>query len=71
MEPLSPIAQRVARRLQSARLAAGLSRAELARRAHVSRPYIFMLEAGQREPSLVTVAALARALGVSIGALVD
>jgi transcriptional regulator with XRE-family HTH domain len=41
-----------------------LSQVELARRAGVHQTYISMLELGQREPSLSTVAQLAAALEV-------
>jgi DNA-binding XRE family transcriptional regulator len=62
---------RFARHLTRARRAAGFTQAELARRAHLARPYINQLEAAIREPSLVTLVKLARALKTTVGALVD
>jgi transcriptional regulator with XRE-family HTH domain len=59
------------RRLRQLREGARLSQSALAVRAQVSEPYIGMLERGLREPSLTTIIKLARALGVSPGALVD
>ena len=50
----------------------GLSQVELAKRAKVARPYLIRLESGQqRNPSLVVLKRLAKALGVSVTALVE
>ena len=43
---------------------------ELAHKAGLHRTYIGMLERGQRTPSLLTVALVAKALGTSVAALV-
>jgi transcriptional regulator with XRE-family HTH domain len=53
------------------RLKRGLTQSELARRAGVPRPNLSAIERGQREVSLRTVRALAVALGVRAGVLVD
>lgn len=53
------------------RLQRGLTQEELARRAGVPRPNLSAIERGQREVSLKTVRALAVALGVRAGVLVD
>ncbi|OGQ77128.1 MAG: hypothetical protein A3G94_07890 [Deltaproteobacteria bacterium RIFCSPLOWO2_12_FULL_60_16] len=53
------------------RLQRGLTQKELARRAGVPRPNLSAIERGQREVSLKTVRALALALGVRPGVLVD
>lgn len=59
--------QRVGRMLKALREAKGLTQAELAKRAKVTRPYITMLEQGvRRGPSLATLRRLARALGVPV-----
>jgi transcriptional regulator with XRE-family HTH domain len=55
-----------AARLRTLREAAGLSVAELASRAALQRQTVYKLEGGEREPSLVTAVALARALGHSV-----
>lgn len=48
--------------LKSARLAAGMSKYELAQRSGISRTMIYHLEKGDRNPSLVTAHALATEL---------
>ena len=53
------------------RLQRGLTQEELARRAGVPRPNLSAIERGQREVSLKTLRALAVALGVRPGVLVD
>ena len=53
------------------RLKRGLTQSELARRAGVPRPNLSAIERGQREVSLKTVRALALALSVLPGVLVD
>jgi len=53
------------------RLKRGLTQEELARRAGVPRPNLSAIERGQREVSLKTVRALAVALDVRPGVLVD
>ncbi len=47
-----------------ARLAAGISQAELARRIGVRQPMIARLEAGMQTPKIDTLVRLAKALGV-------
>jgi transcriptional regulator with XRE-family HTH domain len=53
------------------RLARGLTQAELARSAGVPRPNLSAIERGDREVTLRTLRALAFALDVGAGALVD
>lgn len=53
------------------RLKRGLTQGDLARRAGVPRPNLSAIERGQREVSLKTVRALALALDVRAGVLVD
>ena len=65
--------ERLARNLQRLRAAAGVSQAKLAERAGVSLVYLGSLEGGRRveNPSLRALAAIAHAIGCSIGDLVD
>jgi transcriptional regulator with XRE-family HTH domain len=56
------------RRLQDLREAAGLTQADLARKAKVSRPALSKFEQGEREPSWEIVCQLAAALDVSVAA---
>jgi XRE family transcriptional regulator, aerobic/anaerobic benzoate catabolism transcriptional regulator len=59
------------RRLRDAREQADLSVSELARRTGLSRRHVTEAEAGRANPTLVTLARLARALRLSIGDLTD
>ena len=52
------------------RRAAGLSQHQLAERVGTSQPVISMYEAGDREPGLRVICALAEALGVSFNDLI-
>jgi len=56
--------------LRNIRIARGLTQADLARRAKVTRPYITMLEQWRRDPSLKVLRRLAKALGVPTALLV-
>jgi transcriptional regulator with XRE-family HTH domain len=53
------------------RLAAGLSQAELAERMGVDRAYVSGLELGQRNPTIVTLWHIAKALGVKLRLFFD
>ncbi len=53
------------------RLARNLTQAQLAQKAHVSRPNLSAIEQGKRDITLGTLDALARALGVTPGKLLD
>jgi transcriptional regulator with XRE-family HTH domain len=57
--------------IQRWRLERGMSQAELARRAKLPRPNLSNLECGKGDPSLRTVRALALALDIRSGVLVD
>ena len=59
------------RRLREARVRAGLTLTELASRAGVSRRYATDAEAGRANLSVLKLADLARAAGVSVSTLVD
>jgi transcriptional regulator with XRE-family HTH domain len=66
---LTPVAT-VAANLARLRGAAGVSTAELARRSGVARATLTALEAGQGNPTLETLYALANALGVPLSDLI-
>jgi transcriptional regulator with XRE-family HTH domain len=59
------------KRLKQVRTAKKLSQATLAKRAGLSREYVLRLEAGQQDPSLSTLTALAKALGVPVTRLLE
>jgi predicted nucleotidyltransferase/DNA-binding XRE family transcriptional regulator len=54
------------RLLREARLAAGLTQTELARRAEVTQSVVSAYEAGRREPALSTLSRLIEATGASL-----
>jgi transcriptional regulator with XRE-family HTH domain len=58
-------------RLKSLRAAANLSQEKLAARCFLADGHISELERGVRAPSLTVLLMLARAMGVSVGALAD
>lgn len=60
------------RRFKALREAAGLSQQAVAQRAGVSLSVVFQIEQGKKkDPKLSTVAALADALGMTVGELAD
>jgi len=56
-------------KIRSARLAGGLSQAELARRAGLSAPYLNLIERNRRPASAAILARIADALGVALAEL--
>jgi transcriptional regulator with XRE-family HTH domain len=56
--------------LRRVRLAAGLTQEQLALEADVQRNFISLIETGQNQPTISTIAKLARALGMKASALV-
>ena len=61
----------VGRNLKRLRVAAGLSQATLAERMGVDRAYVSGLELGQRNPTVVTLWHVAKALEVKIRLFFD
>ena len=57
--------------LRAQRVAAELSLRELSERTNVSNAYLSQLERGLHEPSLTVLRAIASALGVPLGSLLD
>lgn len=52
--------------LRAGRERAGLSQSEAARRAGIGQPYLWMLEAGQRTPSMAVAELLAETLALTL-----
>jgi transcriptional regulator with XRE-family HTH domain len=67
---MSPI-ERVAERLQQLRKRRNLTQAQLADQAGISRGYLARLETARQDPTLTTLEALAKALGVRVSRLLD
>jgi transcriptional regulator with XRE-family HTH domain len=61
----------VGRNVRRLRTTAGLTQAELAARMGVDRAYVSGLEQGERNPTVVTLWHLSKALGVKVRALLD
>ena len=58
-------------RLRRLRTTKKMSHAALSKRAGLTREYVNKLEAGKQDPSLTTISALAKALGVPVTALLE
>ena len=61
----------VGKNVQRLRIAAGLTQAQLAERMGVDRAYVSGLELGQRNPTIVTLWHIAKALGVKLRLFFD
>ena len=59
------------KRLKRLRVGKDMSQAALAQRAGLTREYVNKLEAGKQDPSLTTISALAKALGVPVARLLE
>ncbi|MCI0486379.1 MAG: helix-turn-helix domain-containing protein [Blastocatellia bacterium] len=58
-------------RIRELRKAAGLSQEKLAELAELHRTYVSGVERGERNPSLISIARIARALGVSLSDVME
>ena len=61
----------VGRNVKRLRIAAGLTQAALAERMGVDRAYVSGLELGQRNPTVLTLWHISKALGVGLKAFFD
>jgi len=68
---MAPTPKQMGKRLKRLRQARDMSQAALAKNAGLTREYVNKLEAGKQDPSLTTISALAKALGVSVAALFE
>lgn len=66
-----PYLRLVSRRVRSRRVLIGITQEELAARASVSRVTLGSIERGDHAATLLSYVKLARALGVSLGSLLD
>jgi transcriptional regulator with XRE-family HTH domain len=66
---MSNIKGRFGKRVRELRLARGLSQEELAFRVGVHRTYLGSIERGERNPALKNIAAIAKALDVTLSEL--
>jgi transcriptional regulator with XRE-family HTH domain len=68
---MTPTPRQLGMSLKKIRTAKKMSQAALAERAGLSREYVNKLEAGRYDPPLSTINALAKALGVKVGRLLE
>ncbi len=61
----------VATRLKELRERRGWTQEQLAKKAHVGRPYLARLETARQDPTLRTLEKLAKALGVKVAKLIE
>jgi len=66
---METIEKKLGKRVRELRQARDLSQEELAFRVGVHRTYLGGIERGERNPSLKNVAAIARALGITLSGL--
>jgi transcriptional regulator with XRE-family HTH domain len=59
----------MAKRVKALRLERGMTQAELAKRARISRVHVIRIETARQEPTLGVMERLAKALGVPVTAL--
>jgi transcriptional regulator with XRE-family HTH domain len=67
---MSPI-RRMGKRLKALRLERGMTQAELAKRAGISRKHVIRIEAAEQEPTLGVIERLAKALKVRPAELLE
>ena len=68
---MSPTPKQMGAKIRKLREAAGMTQADLAKRARLTRVYVTRLEGGRQDPSLSTINALAGALGVRVTELLE
>jgi transcriptional regulator with XRE-family HTH domain len=68
---MSPTRRQVALRLKKAREASGLTQVVVAKKARITRQYLYKLEAGKADPTVAVLQRLAKALGVPVTALLE
>lgn len=66
---MSPTPKQMGARIRRLRKARGMSQQDVADKARLTRVFITRLEAGQQDPSLSTINAIAQALNVSAAEL--
>lgn len=62
-------AKKLGENMKKIRLAKGMTQGDICRKLEVDRAYISNIESGNKNPTLLTITNLAKALGVSIDEL--
>ena len=63
---MAPTTRQIGMTLRALRETKGLSQAQLARKAKITREYVNRLEAGRNDPTVGVLQRLAKALGVPV-----
>lgn len=66
-----PLIESLGVEIKARRLELGLSQEELAGRSELDRPYITLIEAGRKQPTISVLYRLAKALELTLGALCE
>ena len=61
--------EKLGKNLKRIRTAKGISQGEISRKLEVDKSFISNIEAGKTNPTLATIAKIAKAIGVSVGEL--
>ena len=68
---MSPTRKQLAMRLKKTREVQKLTQAVVAKRARITRQYLYKLETGKADPTVPVLQRLAKALGVPVTALLE
>ncbi len=68
---MSPTRKQLAMRLRKAREGTGLTQVIVAKKARITRQYLYKLEAGKADPTVAVLQRLAKALGVPVTELLE
>ena len=64
-------AEQLGKNLKRIRIAKGISQGEIGRRLEVDKSFVSNIENGKTNPTLATIAKIAKAIGVSVGELME
>ena len=62
-------AEKLGKNLKCIRTAKGISQGEISRKLEVDKSFVSNIENGKTNPTLATIAKIAKAIGVSVGEL--
>ena len=62
-------AEKLGKNLKRIRTAKGISQGEISRKLEVDKSFVSNIENGKTNPTLATIAKIAKAIGVSVGEL--
>lgn len=71
MTKTSVVHQKIAEKIRRIRKEKGMSQEELALKAGLNRAYVGYIERGERNPSINTLAKIAKALKVKLSTFID